>query len=85
MTAAQLPSPRELHELARSSRTGHTPPEAFTLGRGRLDEAAAEMSAATEAMHTMIRDAYELGVAVSVLARWSGYHYSNVQKIVGLR
>lgn len=79
-----LPAARDLHEHARASRKGSSVPEAFSVARQRHEEAAAVERERRAEMQALIREAYDLGVALSVLARWSGYSYRSVQKIVGL-
>lgn len=80
-----LPGARELHRLARESRVGEdmTTPAAFVELRRRLDEVEAERTRLVADMHGLVREAYDLGVPMSVVSRWSGYAMRWVQNILG--
>lgn len=78
-----LPMARELHEHARRSRTENDPPPVFPAALEQIRLRETQRQQAIEQLHMLVREAYELGVAMSVLARWSNRSYRWVQKLVG--
>lgn len=70
-----LPGGPVLHRMVRAStpRKGGEPPAAFTWSRERAEALDVAQRELRDGMRELIRTAYERGVPVSTLARWSGY------------